>query len=159
MKAFVLVIILIALGGMLVIWYDGHRQVEEWYDNVARWNTQHAKERVVPRPSIDVSKMISVAYPQVGAIVGHTFTIEGQARGAWYAEGIFPLEIQNESGVVLQTLVVHALGDSHQPAFIPFSVDVATPYFAGPAQIVLKKANLRGEPENDASITIPIKIQ
>ena len=156
---FVMIVILIALAGMMVIWYDGHRQVEEWYDNVARWNKEHAAEIVKPRPSIDATKMISVASPHVGAIVGHTFAVEGQARGAWYAEGIFPLEIQNESGVVMQSFSVHALGDSHQPDFIPFSIDIAMPYFSGPAQIVLKKANLSGLPENDASITIPIKIQ
>lgn len=180
MKPLVAGVICIALGGMVVIWYNGHQETQEWYERVASWDREHAAELVRPHVVYDTSRMITINVPQPGAIMGHSFVIKGHATGAWYFEGSFPVEIQNENGVVMQTLLAHATGGwipleasrkmqiitSREPLTgqvspLPseFSVDVSAPYYTGPAKIVFKKANPSGLPENDASVTITITIQ
>lgn len=160
MKGAIMVVIILLLGVMVVIWYRGHVETMEWYERIAGWNRLNAIESTPQRPQPpDPAGMISVSAPEGDARVGHSFTVEGRARGTWYADGAFPVEIQNESGVVLVRASAKAAGDWMSPDFVPFSLEVATPYYSGPARIVLKMANPSDRPERDTSISIPVMIQ
>ncbi|MBX9765578.1 Gmad2 immunoglobulin-like domain-containing protein [Patescibacteria group bacterium] len=92
-----------------------------------------------------------------GDVVGNTFTIAGMARGYWFFEASFPIEIQDSNGNTLAITVAQAEGEWMTEEFVPFTaqVNLTTPY-SGQAIVVLKKDNPSGEPQNDASVSFPV---
>jgi hypothetical protein len=104
--------------------------------------------------------MIFVSNPYPGAVVGKTFKITGEARGNWYFEASFPVEVRGKNNEVLAQLPAQAQGDWMTTNFVPFSVDITVPQsYIGPATIILHKDNPSGLPENDAMLSIPITIE
>ena len=104
---------------------------------------------------------IVVDSPKPGEVVGNIFTIVGKARGGWYFEASFPIQVLSATSTVLKELPVQAQGEWMTANFVPFATTtVAVPaWYKGPATLVLKNDNPSGLPENDASISIPIVIQ
>ena len=165
-----MVFILLTLAFMIGIWVRGQHEMIQWYN---KQQALEAVRSVLPKPKVtDVERMINVSTPHADAIVAHTFSITGKARGGWYSEGVFPLEIQNDSGVTLETIPIHAEGDLPArgaqaggqagwttPDFVPFKAKISTPYYSGKAKLIFKKANPSGLSENDMSFTVPITIQ
>lgn len=104
--------------------------------------------------------LIAVESPKPGEAVGQAFSISGTARGYWFFEGSFPVEVQDGNGTVLSVAVAQAEGDWMTEAFVPFKaqVSLSAPY-TGQAILVLKKDNPSGEPQNEASVSFPVIIQ
>jgi hypothetical protein len=104
--------------------------------------------------------IILVASPQPGESVGQTFSIKGSARGYWYFEASFPIEVRDSNGNVIGQAIAQADGDWMTEDFVPFTapVELSAPY-SGQAIVMLKKDNPSGEPENDASVSFPVVIQ
>lgn len=84
---------------------------------------------------------------------GNVVHVEGEARGPWYFEASFPIEVLDAQGNVIGIGYGTAQGEWMTTNFVPFTADVtlSQPY-TGPAHIVLKKDNPSGEPQNDASL-------
>lgn len=106
----------------------------------------------------DENKIV-VTSPQPGAALTSTFTVSGKARGTWYFEASFPLEIVDANGKSLKIMPVQAGGDWMTADFVPFMVQVAIPNYKGKATLILRNDNPSGLPENEASVSIPIVIQ
>lgn len=103
---------------------------------------------------------IVVNTPAPGATVPHTFTVVGKARGGWYFEASFPVEVRGAQNQILVQMPVQADGEWMTSEFVPFSEQVSVPQgYKGPATLILRNDNPSGLPENDASISIPIVIQ
>ncbi len=105
--------------------------------------------------------MIRVDNPHPGGVVGKEFVVTGEARGNWYFEASFPIEIQSETGAVIGGTIATAEGDWMTTDFVPFKsemIDLPSA-FTGPAWLILKKDNPSGLPENDASVRIPIVVE
>lgn len=105
--------------------------------------------------------MIRIDNPHAGAVVGKEFIVTGKARGNWYFEASFPIEIQSETGAVIGGTIATAQGDWMTTDFVPFKsemIDLPSA-FTGPAWLILKKDNPSGLPENDAAIRIPIVVE
>ncbi len=85
--------------------------------------------------------------------------IEGKARGFWFFEASFPIELRDENGALLTTAIAQAEGDWMTTEYVPFR---ATLHFPPPASskgtLVFKKDNPSGLPENDKSIERPVTI-
>lgn len=105
------------------------------------------------------ASMISLTSPKVGAIVPSQFALMGQARGNWYFEASFPVEVRAVGGSVIATALAQAEDDWMTTELVPFTAVVNTGAYKGPAIIILKKDNPSGLPENDASVSIPVVIQ
>jgi hypothetical protein len=104
--------------------------------------------------------MISVDLPFPGAVTGKDFSVIGQARGLWFFEASFPLELIDTKGNIVARAVARAGGDWMTDGFVPFKADFKVPEsFMGPATLVLKKDNPSGLSENDASISFPITVE
>lgn len=101
---------------------------------------------------------ITVTAPTPGAVVESTFTVSGQARGPWYFEASFPLEVLDANGNQLLITPVQADGEWMTEDFVPFSIEITVPDYAGEATIVMHKDNPSGLPEHDASISFPVTI-
>jgi hypothetical protein len=84
--------------------------------------------------------------------------VTGQARGTWFFEGSFPAEVQDSNGVVLGQAVGTSSQDWMTENFIPFSLTLNFTVPAGMmnGNLVLRKDNPSGEPQNDAELIIPI---
>ena len=122
---------------------------------------QEKKEAQVSAPEVSYTNAsedaIIVKRPDAGDEIGHTFKVSGEARGTWYFEASFPIEVRDASGTVLYQGPVSADGDWMTEEFVPFSEEITVPGgYAGAATLILKKDNPSGEPDKDASVSVPV---
>lgn len=106
------------------------------------------------------SDVVVVELPFPGAVTGKTFSVIGEARGYWFFEASFPIEVRGADGALLTTVVAQAQSDWMTEDFVPFTAQVTVPEsYMGPATVVLKKDNPSGLPKNDASVSFPITVE
>ncbi|MBM3230917.1 Gmad2 immunoglobulin-like domain-containing protein [Candidatus Peregrinibacteria bacterium] len=100
---------------------------------------------------------IEVTFPKPGDTLTGNVQITGQARGTWYFEASFPVQLLDASGMELLSLPAQADGEWMTEDFVPFHADITVPAEAsGKGTLVLKKDNPSGLPENDAEVRIPV---
>lgn len=91
-------------------------------------------------------------------LVASPLTIKGRARGSWFFEGEFPVKLMDEKGNFFVTSFVTAKGEWMTENWVPFEAKIT---FQKPATkngfLFFAKNNPSGMPQNDYSITIPIK--
>lgn len=105
-----------------------------------------------------IAENIFVSTPNANQPVKSPLTVRGEARGTWYFEASFPVRLFDANGVELAVVPAQALSDWMTTDFVPFEAVLT---FAAPSTstgtLVLQKDNPSGEPQYDASITIPIQ--
>ena len=101
---------------------------------------------------------VKVTSPSANQKVTSPLTVSGQARGNWYSEAVFPIELRNAAGAVIATGQAHAQGDWMTTNYVPFTATLAFPAQAAGSHgtLVLKKDNPSGLPQNDASVSVPV---
>ena len=104
--------------------------------------------------------MITVDEPQAHASVPPTFTVSGKARGTWYFEATFPIEVKDTRGAVIGQGHAQAKSDWMTTEFVPYSASItlSRPY-TGDARLFLEKDNPSGDRLRDASLSFPITIE
>ncbi len=106
------------------------------------------------------SDNIVIELPFPGAVTGKDFGVIGKARGPWFFEASFPVELQDANGTVIATAIATAEGNWMTTDFVPFKTTMHVPAsFTGEAVLVLKKDNPSGLTENDASVSFPITVE
>ena len=104
------------------------------------------------------SDQIKVTTPIPNQLIQSPLIVEGEARGTWYFEATFPVELQDANGKVITAIPAQAQGDWTTVNFVPFKVQIE---FKKPAtstgMLVLKKDNPSGLSENAAQIVIPVR--
>lgn len=116
--------------------------------------------RVEPKYINASSGLIVVDLPKPGAVTGKEFSITGKARGTWYFEASFPVQVIDTKGKVIAQAVARAKGDWMTENFVPYTVNIKIPStYIGKATLILKKDNPSGMKEYDASLLIPITIE
>ncbi len=104
--------------------------------------------------------MIRVELPFPGAVTGKDFIVVGEARGRWFFEASFPIDVYDSNGKILVSTYATAQGEWMTENFVNFRGDVKVPEsYIGPATLVLRRDNASGLPEHDASISFPITIE
>lgn len=106
--------------------------------------------------------LIQVELPFPGAVVGKDFSVIGKARGNWFFEASFPIEVLDKSGKSLAIGIAQPRNgeDWMTINFVNFKSDIKIPQsYIGPATLILRKDNPSGLPEHDASISFPIIIE
>jgi len=103
---------------------------------------------------------IVVTNPTPGSVTGKTFTVMGEARGGWYFEASFPIEVQDMSGTVIARGIGQAQGEWMTPDFVPFTAEITVPEsFIGEAVLVLRNDNPSGDAVNARSVSFPFTIE
>ena len=105
---------------------------------------------------------IVVTNPTPGAVTGKPILVMGQARGPWFFEASFPVEVRDASGTVIANGYAEPANgaDWMTEEFVPFSGTIEIPEdFIGEATLVLKNSNASGLPERDRSVSFPITIE
>lgn len=148
-----------ALVFMLVLAFIvSFSQTKTEYDSEAVMPALRHVERVATTSGLIESKDVVLSNVVVGQLVSSPFSVEGQARGAWYFEGSFPVKVLDESGKELGKGVAQAQGPWMTEELVPFK---ATLMFTRPTSssgsLVLEKDNPSGLSQNDQKVVLPIK--
>lgn len=106
---------------------------------------------------VEKNDLIQVAEPQANQEISTPVLIKGQARGNWFFEASFPIEVQDSDKVTIATGIAQAKGEWMTMDFVPFEaqVDFKRPLSKN-GYLVLKKDNPSGEPQNDDQLILPI---
>lgn len=98
--------------------------------------------------------------PLPGAAVSSPLTVRGQARGWWFFEASFPVELTDRDGRVIATGIATAQREWMTEDFVPFIAVLEFEIPSRPAgstgTLTLRKDNPSGLPENDDSRSIPV---
>ncbi len=114
-----------------------------------------------PTPGAEpfASENVKVSFPLPNASVSKTFTASGYARGNWFFEASFPVEIRDPQNNLVGQGIAQADGDWMTTEFVAFNAPVTIQNYTGPATLVLKKDNPSGLPEHDDSVSFSILVQ
>ena len=101
---------------------------------------------------------VVVTSPAAGATITSPVTIIGSAKGTYYFEASFPIEIRDQSGNVIGQGHAEAGSDWMTVDFVPFSATVTfTSPGAGQSGVIrLKNDNPSGDPARDLYFDLPI---
>lgn len=128
----------------------------ESYPRQCRVNDQTFTEDI--GNELEKIETILIQSPRPNQTVTSPITIAGQARGSWYFEGIFSVELTDANGNSLGKSTVKAIRDWQTEEFVAFS-GILT--FSQPTtktgKLILNKANPSGLEENEDALHIPVK--
>ncbi len=82
--------------------------------------------------------------------------VSGEARGTFFSEGVFPVELLDENGTVLAQASATADGEWMTEDFVPFTVTLTFSTATTKGTLVLKKDNPSGLAEHDESMQISV---
>ncbi len=105
-----------------------------------------------------LSKNVKVFLPPVGGSVRNEFTAVGEARGTWFFEASFPVQVRDSTNNLIGRGIAQAGGEWMTADFVPFTAQVTVENYSGPAELVFLKDNPSGLPENSDSVSIPIEV-
>ena len=90
--------------------------------------------------------------------VSNPIKIEGKARGSWYFEASFPIELVDADGNIIATTIATAQSDWMVEDFVNFTAELnyVKSTSTKSALIILSKDNPSGNPDFDQSIFIPV---
>ncbi len=147
MKNFILAIVVILIG--IGLWYKtADKRPDVIPEEQAVFYTNASSDNIV------------VELPFPGAVTGKEFSVIGKARGNWFFEASFPIELWDKDGKIIATGVAQAESEWMTTEFVPFKAEIKAPTsYIGPATLVLKKDNPSGLPENDASMAFGITVE
>lgn len=112
---------------------------------------------VTPAPSNPYESLITVSAPSGGATIKSPLSISGQARGTWYFEASFPIELLDASGNTIGRSIATADGEWMTENFVPFnSTLIWSTTTATSGTLILHRDNPSGLPEHDKSVRIPV---
>lgn len=171
-----LVFIIVVLAGVGVWWFvstnptatevtnfqecvEAGNEVMESYPRQCRAGGETFTEDI--GNMMEKEDLIKVDSPRPNNTVSSTFTISGEARGHWYFEADFPIEIEDSNGETLTTVIATAEGDWMTEEFVPFEaeVDLSGIDLTDTGNIFLRKDNPSGLPENDDFLRIPVSFE
>ncbi|HYF10195.1 MAG TPA: Gmad2 immunoglobulin-like domain-containing protein [Candidatus Paceibacterota bacterium] len=116
------------------------------------WNAE-VNECVLP--------LIIVASPKNGDIITSPLTVGGVARGYWFFEASFPIEITDSAGKRIAQHYAEAQGEWMTTEYVPFkgTISFTAPTSTNTGFVVFHKDNPSGLPQNDASVKVPIRFR
>ncbi len=113
----------------------------------------------VPPSPIETDK-VKVAQPIPGDLVSSPVKVKGEARGNWYFEASFPIQVLDANGKEIGIGIAQAQGEWMTTEFVPFDVDITfTVPTTSTGSIVLVKDNPSGLPEFDDQVVVPVKFK
>ncbi len=144
MNAFVSIILALALciGGVLAYNYYTVNIVEAPKKNV-----------------VGIFDLIEITAPQKGTLITSPVKITGQARGIWYFEALFPVEIYDRYGKILGNGYAQAQSNWETDNFVQFVgyITFAQPEFPRSVGYIRFKSNNSGSAMGGKYVDLPVK--
>jgi hypothetical protein len=116
------------------------------------------QEKLSPETANTSPQMIEVTSPLPDTSMTSPMTLTGKARGPWYFEASFPIELRDANNVLIAKAVGQAQGDWMTEDFVPFTATLTFPPQPAGSQGVLtfKNDNPSGEPQNSMMFDVPV---
>lgn len=118
---------------------------------------QEPAKQEEPQTNTQNVQGILVTNPQPNDSISFPLTINGEAEGPWYFEGVFSVKLLDANDTQLAFETVTAQGDWMTPDMVPFTVTIAA---ASPAtatgKLVFEADNPSGLAENAKSFEVPV---
>ena len=166
----ILIIILLLLVSLTVLIIIMRTNEDSWLCRRGTWVKQGNPSEPMPTTvCIDKSSKyyfddsslygeIRVFSPQPDEVITSPVEITGEARGFWFFEGSFPVELTKDNGVSLATGTVTAQGDWMTEEFVPFTATLRFDDVDRKAgKLIFQNANPSGLPENQEKFIVPVK--
>lgn len=113
-----------------------------------------------PNTDPGLPDLIRVTTPRSGETVTSPLTITGEARGTWYFEASFPVELLDANGNRIAIAPAQAQGEWMTEEFVPFKLALEFPKPSTPTgTLVLHRDNPSGLPEHDKEIRVPVRFE
>jgi hypothetical protein len=115
---------------------------------------------VTPTPAVE--NMIIVDSPKSGTLVTSPLKVTGRARGNWYFEASFPVELKDMNGQALALVPAQAQGEWMTTDWVPFEVTLVFSVTATTTDngiLTLHKDNPSGEPQFDDARSISVRLK
>jgi Immunoglobulin-like domain of bacterial spore germination len=105
-----------------------------------------------------VSDMIRIDAPVNKSMITSPLMITGTARGMWYFEASFPIELRDANNTIIATTIGTAQGEWMTENFVPFTASLTFPPqpTGSIGTLILRKDNPSGEPQNDAQYVVDV---
>lgn len=99
--------------------------------------------------------LIRLTSPRPEMRIKSPVIVEGFARGTWFFEGSFPVELIDSRGVVIASAPAYAQAEWMTETFVPFRAELKyTQKEKGVGRLVLKKENPSGDLTHEQSLTM-----
>jgi hypothetical protein len=107
---------------------------------------------------LEKANLIRLTTPNPNTVIKSPLLIKGEARGNWFFEASFPIELQDANGVKIAEWYATADGEWMTEEFVPFSstLNFETPIGMKSGTLILRKDNASGLPEFDDALIIPV---
>ncbi len=146
--ALVVVVALLIAGGWL-LWGT---------ETPSQTATTTPQNQATTTPQTATSSPIVVTTPVADAVVQSPLVVTGKARGTWYFEASFPIEVVDAYGKRLGSGIGEAQSDWMTEDFVPFKANITfTPPTTSTGFLVVHKDNPSGLPQFEDERRIPIR--
>jgi hypothetical protein len=106
----------------------------------------------------EMKDLIRVTEPAPNGTVESPMTVTGEARGSWYFEGVFRVQLLDGYGTEIVAANATAKGEWMTTNFVPFEVHLTFPKpTTAKGMLILHKDNPSGLPANDAELRVPVR--
>lgn len=148
-KLWILIVVLLLAGtAWLLAIFDVGRKGETDQDLYSGFNSHSYLFRI---------DSVKISEPLPDILLPDSVKISGFARGNWFFEASFPIELKDEAGKVIVSTVATAKSSWMTTDFVPFEAGLVLPkYLSGKGELVFKKDNPSGLPEFDDYVTLPV---
>lgn len=105
---------------------------------------------------------VVVDAPVPGAMAKSPLKVTGKARGTWFFEASFPVELKDMNGQQLAIVPAQALSDWMTTDWVPFEVTLTfsvTATTTDMGTLILHRDNPSGEPQNADSRSMSVKLK
>jgi hypothetical protein len=103
---------------------------------------------------------ITILAPKAGSIIKSPLTIDGEAAGSWYFEGIFNVALLDGENHKIASGRAESIGEWMSDKPVPFNLKLE---FSAPTttsgKLIFSNANPSGLPANDKKFEIPVKFE
>lgn len=115
---------------------------------------------ITPETNPDIT--ITYITPEENEAISFPLIIKGEAKGTWFFEASFPVEILNDKQELVTTGIAQAEEDWMTENFVPWTVKFDTKpagLNSTNAFIKFKNDNPSGDPANEKSFLLPIRLR
>lgn len=102
---------------------------------------------------------VIIANPKPNDIVKSPLSVTGQARGNWFFEANIPVKLVDAENKVIASIGGQAQGEWMTENLVSFTAQLAFKTTATSGYLVISKDNPSGLPQNDASVSIPVRFK
>jgi hypothetical protein len=164
-----LIVLLILAAGLWYVWNHQKPAVASFDECAAHYPVAETYPATCAGPDgtqytqdigneLGKTQLITIDSPRPNATVSGPIAIKGKARGNWFFEASFPIELKDAKGNVLGQTHAQAQGDWMTENFVDYTATLTFPPQpkGSKGTLYLKKDNPSGDPARDDALIVPV---